>query len=131
VGATGPLKDGGRGLGVRAQRGSSPAVSGAVARWGEREEGGRRKALTGGARRSERGRGRARGVAGCGEVGWGAAHAGEERERGCWASGGPCGREGKGRLVWAKAARLGCLFLFFSFFFYTLSIQTNLIEFQI
>jgi hypothetical protein len=67
---------------VRAQRRSSLAISEAVARRGEREKGGRRKALTGGARRSERERGRARGVAGLrGKLGRGHGPRGEKRGR--------------------------------------------------
>jgi hypothetical protein len=49
VGAAGPLKDGGRGLGVRAQRGSSPGFSGGtVAPEKKRER--KKRALTCGPR---------------------------------------------------------------------------------
>jgi hypothetical protein len=70
---------------------------------------------------------RERETLGWGKVGSGRSPRGGKRgKRGeSWASGGPCGREGKGRLGWAKAAGLGCLLLFFFLsFFCTQTIQT-------
>jgi hypothetical protein len=61
------------------------------------------------------------------------AHAGEgeeERGEGCWASGGPCGREeGKRELGWAKGLGCSLSFFFSSSFLYT-NIQTKLFEFK-
>jgi hypothetical protein len=102
-----------------------------IARWGGRRRGGRRS-LTGGTALPERGRGRAgsgwaaegkreREARGWGELGRGAAHVGKGGE------GGPRER-GRGVLGWATA--LPSFLFFFPFSFYTLTIQTNLVEFK-
>jgi hypothetical protein len=90
---------------------------------GEGDRGGRRAhaaaarvrgtlARAGPRRKRERGR-----EARAGETGWGAAHAGKEEKEGCWALGGPCGREeGRERAGLGQGFGLLSLLLLFLFF---------------
>jgi hypothetical protein len=146
-GAAGPLKDGSRGLGVRAQRGKSPADSEAVERRRKQRKGRERrgKELTRGATESEGERkgGESRRALGLGEKKrrWaGLAHAGRRKGGESWASvalgrgkkkreRGPAGEGEKGEGTWAGPRRgFGLPTFILSlllFFFFTQSIQTN------